>query len=300
MNDIVKRRGPYLESEARYFMIQILAGIQNMHNNSIIHRDLKLGNVFLDKHMKVKIGDFGLAALLKYPEERKKTVCGTPNYIAPEILYDQGEGHSFEVDIWSVGVILYTLLVGRPPFQTSNVQKIYDRIRRNEYEIPPEANLSPESQELIRQILSQRPSERPTLHEIMNHAWFRVGTVPLTVPSSAVYQQPYIPALSEAESLRNFEQLKLEAQWLTEEQEAAAAAAEVVSSPRPDARHELNNLEAAEEDRDRLDRESQQAINPGSPISTLLKVGRQPLVKAPYAPTTATTTAATPLSLIHI
>ena len=131
MNDIVKRRGPYLESEARYFMIQILAGIQNMHNNSIIHRDLKLGNVFLDKHMKVKIGDFGLAALLKYPEERKKTVCGTPNYIAPEILYDQGEGHSFEVDIWSVGVILYTLLVGRPPFQTSNVQKIYDRIRRN-------------------------------------------------------------------------------------------------------------------------------------------------------------------------
>ena len=294
MNDIVKRRGPYLESEARYFMIQILAGIQNMHNNSIIHRDLKLGNVFLDKHMKVKIGDFGLAALLKYPEERKKTVCGTPNYIAPEILYDQGEGHSFEVDIWSVGVILYTLLVGRPPFQTSNVQKIYDRIRRNEYEIPPEANLSPESQELIRQILSQRPSERPTLHEIMNHAWFRVGTVPLTVPSSAVYQQPYIPALSEAESLRNFEQLKLEAQWLTEEQEAAAAAAEVVSSPRPDARHELNNLEAAEEDRDRLDRESQQAINPGSPISTLLKVGRQPLVKAPYAPTTATTTAATP------
>ncbi|EDP42736.1 hypothetical protein MGL_2936 [Malassezia globosa CBS 7966] len=271
MNDIVKRRGPYLESEARYFMIQILAGIQNMHNNSIIHRDLKLGNVFLDKHMKVKIGDFGLAALLKYPEERKKTVCGTPNYIAPEILYDQGEGHSFEVDIWSVGVILYTLLVGRPPFQTSNVQKIYDRIRRNEYEIPPEANLSPESQELIRQILSQRPSERPTLHEIMNHAWFRVGTVPLTVPSSAVYQQPYIPALSEAESLRNFEQLKLEAQWLTEEQEAAAAAAEVVSSPRPDARHELNNLEAAEEDRDRLDRESQQAINPGSPISTLLK-----------------------------
>ena len=129
MNDIVKRRGPYLESEARYFMVQILAGIQNMHNNSVIHRDLKLGNVFLDKDMQVKIGDFGLAALLKYPEERKKTVCGTPNYIAPEILYDQGEGHSFEVDIWSVGVILYTLLVGRPPFQTSNVQKIYDRIR---------------------------------------------------------------------------------------------------------------------------------------------------------------------------
>lgn len=259
-------------------MVQILAGIQNMHNNSVIHRDLKLGNVFLDKDMKVKIGDFGLAALLKYPEERKKTVCGTPNYIAPEILYDQGEGHSFEVDIWSVGVILYTLLVGRPPFQTSNVQKIYDRIRRNEYEIPPEANLSPESQELIRQILSQRPSERPTLHEIMNHAWFQAGTVPLSVPSSAVYNQPYIPELSEQESKRNFEQLKAEAHWVSEEQEAAAAEAEAHTLS-CNAREELCNLEAAEEDRDRLDRESQRAIDPGSPISTLLKVGRQPLVK---------------------
>ena len=106
LNDIVKKRGSYTEPEARYFMIQILCGCQNMHLNSIIHRDLKLGNIFLDERMNVKIGDFGLAALLKYPEERKKTVCGTPNYIAPEVLYDQGEGHSFEVDVWSVGVIL--------------------------------------------------------------------------------------------------------------------------------------------------------------------------------------------------
>lgn len=281
MNDIVKRRGPYQESEARYFMVQILAGIQHMHNNSIIHRDLKLGNLMLDQNMNVKIGDFGLAALLKYPEERKKTVCGTPNYIAPEILYDQGDGHSFEVDIWSVGVILYTLLVGRPPFQTNNVQQIYDRIRRNEYQIPAEANLSPEAQSLIRQILSQRPSERPSLHEIMDHPWFLAGTIPMSIPSSAVYHHPYIQALSEAESHANFAQLKAQAHWLTEEQEAAQAAAQ----PPKSARQELSELEAAEEDRDRLDRESQQAINPGSPISTLLKVGRQPLVKTPAVAT---------------
>ncbi|KAL4400749.1 Cell cycle serine/threonine-protein kinase Cdc5/Msd2 [Malassezia pachydermatis] len=290
------RRGPYLESEARYFMVQILAGIQHMHNNSIIHRDLKLGNLMLDKDMRVKIGDFGLAALLKYPEERKKTVCGTPNYIAPEILYDQGEGHSFEVDIWSVGVILYTLLVGRPPFQTNNVQKIYDRIRRNEYEIPAEANVSPEAQSLIRQILSQRPSERPSLHEIMDHPWFQAGTVPLSVPSSAVYHQPYIPSLTEAESLRNFAQLKAEAQWLTEEEEAAQA----IAQPPRSARQELTELEAAEEDRDRLDRESQQAINPGSPISTLLKVGRQPLVKTPaLAPASMNVAPSAPMALAH-
>ena len=206
-------------------------------------------------------------------------MCGTPNYIAPEILYDQGEGHSFEVDIWSVGVILYTLLVGRPPFQTSNVQKIYDRIRRNEYEIPPEANLSPESKELIRQILSQRPSERPSLQEIMHHPWFQAGTVPLSVPSSAVYHQPYIPTLSDAESRRNFEELKTRAHWQSEEQEAAALA----RTPPRSARQEMCALEAAEEDRDRIDRESQRAIDPGSPISTLLKVGRQPLMRVPQA-----------------
>jgi polo-like kinase 1 len=72
MNDILKRRGAYSEPETRFFMIQILAGCQNMHINSVIHRDLKLGNIFLDSGMNVKIGDFGLAALLKFREERKK------------------------------------------------------------------------------------------------------------------------------------------------------------------------------------------------------------------------------------
>lgn len=75
--------------------------------------------------MNIKVGDFGLAALIENPGERKKTICGTPNYIAPEVLFDTANGHSFEVDTWSIGVILYTLLVGRPPFQTKEVKAIY-------------------------------------------------------------------------------------------------------------------------------------------------------------------------------
>jgi cell cycle serine/threonine-protein kinase CDC5/MSD2 len=96
-----------------------------MHAHQVNHRNLKLGNLFLDAHMNVKVGDFGLAVLIENPGERKKTTCGTPNYIAPEVLFDTVNGHSFEVDTWSIGVILYTLSVGRPPFQTKDVKAIY-------------------------------------------------------------------------------------------------------------------------------------------------------------------------------
>ena len=82
-----------------------------------MHRDLKLGNLFLDEHMKIKIGDFGLAAKIMTKKEKRRSVCGTPNYLAPEILYlNKFKGHSIEVDVWAIGIIAFTLLQGRPPF----------------------------------------------------------------------------------------------------------------------------------------------------------------------------------------
>lgn len=109
-------------------MVQLIGACHYMHTHQVIHRDLKLGNLFLDANMNVKVGDFGLAALIENPGERKKTICGTPNYIAPEVLFDTANGHSFEVDTWSIGVILYTLVVGRPPFQTKDVKAIYKSV----------------------------------------------------------------------------------------------------------------------------------------------------------------------------
>lgn len=300
LNDVVKRRGPYTEPEARYLMVQILAGTQNLHQNSIIHRDLKLGNIFLDEKMHVKIGDFGLAALLKHPEERKKTVCGTPNYIAPEILYDQGQGHSFEVDIWSVGVIMYTLLVGRPPFQTPKVDEIYERIRQNAYEIPPQAGLSTEAVDLITRILTHNPAQRPTLVQIMNHAWFQCGPVPLTIPSTAIEGTPFLPPITARESARNLEMLKKQARWNDRADDLLddilapntdGSSPETYSDARDepvevviDPRTELEQAEQVEERREQLDREFHHAIQPESPISALLKAGRQPLIKAPAPP----------------
>lgn len=96
-------------------MKQLLESLEYLHKNQVIHRDLKMGNIFLAKNMEMKLGDFGLSAKLEFCEERKRTMAGTPNYIAPEIL-DGGSGHSYEVDLWSTGVICYALITGRPPF----------------------------------------------------------------------------------------------------------------------------------------------------------------------------------------
>ena len=87
-----------------------------MHKNKIIHRDLKLANLFLNDKMEIKLGDFGLATRIEKEGEKKFTFCGTTNYISPEIIEKQG--HSYSTDIWSLGVILYILLIGRPPFET--------------------------------------------------------------------------------------------------------------------------------------------------------------------------------------
>jgi polo-like kinase 1 len=119
--------------------------LKYLHAHRVIHRDLKLGNLFLSGGMQVKLGDFGLATKLDFEGERKRTVCGTPNYIAPEIIENGGgnsTGHSYEVDIWSFGVILYTLLVGRPPFETSDVKSTYKKIRSIEYTFPESVSVS--------------------------------------------------------------------------------------------------------------------------------------------------------------
>ncbi|KAG0097467.1 Cell cycle serine/threonine-protein kinase cdc5/MSD2 [Podila epicladia] len=186
--ELIKRRKRLTEPEVRYYMRQIVEACTFMHDHKIIHRDLKLGNIFLSHDMNVKIGDFGLATIILNEGDRKKTICGTPNYIAPEILFDTDNGHSFEVDIWSVGVIMYTLLIGKPPFQTSEVKAIYRKIRNNDYVFPDEYPISDEARNLVSALLTPSPGSRQQPFD--NHEDPTFGTHDLAGPSTPKVQEP--------------------------------------------------------------------------------------------------------------
>jgi len=184
MNELIKRRKRLTEPEVKYYLSQLLQSIQFMHEKNVIHRDLKLGNLFLDKHLKIKVGDFGLASKLSASDEKRKTICGTPNYIAPEVIEGDKEkrGHSFEVDIWSMGVIFYTLLIGKPPYESKDVKSTYQRILRNEYSFPSHIPISQHARDLISSMLQTRPDQRPSVEKIMDHPFFTHD--PLKIPES--------------------------------------------------------------------------------------------------------------------
>lgn len=115
LSEYLKAKKRVSVAQTKSFLHQLLSALKYIHSNKVIHRDLKLGNIFLGKNLEIKVGDFGLAAKLEFSEERKRTICGTPNYIAPEIITGS-VGYSYEVDIWSCGVICFALLFGKPPF----------------------------------------------------------------------------------------------------------------------------------------------------------------------------------------
>ena len=234
--DVVKARGRLTEPECAAYAREIVTAVAHLHAHRVIHRDLKLGNLFLtpagldeatgsgedsaagaaarggggassdggagggpgsdaalDDSVatggRLKIGDFGLACRVESDDERKTTICGTPNYIAPEVLAgSKGGGHSYEVDVWSIGVIIYTLLVGIPPFQTSDVHATYKRIRANAYEFP-EGVVNEGARELIRRCLAPKPGDRPKIAEIAAHPLLNAGwrgATPWSMPTPRV------------------------------------------------------------------------------------------------------------------
>ena len=190
LSELLKRRKRLTDLEVQCYGVQCIAALKYLHAHRVIHRDLKLGNLFLSEKMELKLGDFGLAAKLEFDGERKRTICGTPNYIAPEVLEGK-QGHSYEVDIWSLGVVLYTLLVGKPPFETSDVKTTYKRIKMNAYSFPDHIQIAPDAKNLITRILHSEPTQRPSLDDILGHEFFHRGnTIPKLLPASTLAVPP--------------------------------------------------------------------------------------------------------------
>ncbi|CUM66804.1 uncharacterized protein PRCAT00004486001 [Priceomyces carsonii] len=209
--ELLKTRKRVSEPEVRYFMVQIVGAIKYLHSRRVIHRDLKLGNIFFDPDMNLKIGDFGLATVLPSSDSRKYTICGTPNYIAPEVLGGKTSGHSFEVDIWAIGIMMYALLIGKPPFQAKDVQVIYERIKKTEYSFPVDKPISEEARILIKDLLSLNPLQRPNINEILNYDWFKGPFPDKTHEISLNLTPDGLDGISKAQSALNFTNTKANA-----------------------------------------------------------------------------------------
>jgi len=180
---VSKYRKKVEEEEARYYANQITQGLNFLHSRGILHRDLKLGNMFLSDQMVVKIGDFGLASAFK--DNKAGSMCGTPNYIAPEVL--RKEGHSPASEVWSLGCMIFALLCGAPPFETESVASTYSRIAAGTFSLSP--SLSAPAASFLRSLLAHNPEQRPTLASLLLHPFMLLPT-PSSLPSYALTQLP--------------------------------------------------------------------------------------------------------------
>ncbi|XP_042044968.1 SNF1-related protein kinase catalytic subunit alpha KIN10-like [Salvia splendens] len=171
--DHISRKGRLPEDEARQYFQQIIAGVEHCHSKNVVHRDLKLENLLLDGQGNVKIADFGLSNIMR-DGNLLRTTCGSTNYIAPEILSGKHYGH--EVDIWSCGAILYSLLCGTLAFHDQNICTLCNKITTATYARP--THVSAGARDLIERILVVDPSRRITIDGIRHHPWFQPNLPP--------------------------------------------------------------------------------------------------------------------------
>ena len=155
------------EKVAKYAFKQIIEAVHYCHKKGVIHRDIKLDNVLLNCNGDIKLCDFGVSKKLVSGEKITEQ-CGTPAYIAPEVIKGKGY-YGFASDIWSSGVLLYTMLFGTIPFKAHNMKDLHKQIKKAKYNLKNE--ISSEAQNLIKSMLITDPNKRITIPEILNHSW---------------------------------------------------------------------------------------------------------------------------------
>jgi calcium/calmodulin-dependent protein kinase I len=180
--DRIVDRGSYSEKDASKIVRDILNSVHYLHQRKIVHRDLKPENLLFateDANAIIKIADFGLSTFVGN-ENMLKTACGTPGYVAPEVLL--GMGYSFPVDLWSVGVIMYILLCGFPPFYEENIAVLFEQIIEGSYGFPDPywTNISESAKDLIRHLMDVDSTTRYTAEQALKHPWIVGATAGTT------------------------------------------------------------------------------------------------------------------------
>ncbi|XP_053418016.1 serine/threonine-protein kinase 33 isoform X2 [Nycticebus coucang] len=196
LKEILHKKGHFSENETRWIIKSLASAIAYLHSNDIVHRDLKLENIlvkssFIDANnelnLNIKVTDFGLA-VKKHgrSEAMMQSTCGTPIYMAPEVI--NAHDYSQQCDIWSIGVIMYILLSGEPPFLASSEEKLFELIRKGElhFENPVWDSISDCAKSVLKQLMKVDPAHRLTAKELLDNQWLTGNTLSSVRPTNVL------------------------------------------------------------------------------------------------------------------
>ena len=177
MLEQIVNKGSYSERDASALVRQITETVDYLHSQGIVHRDLNPGNILLDgdadnvERCQIKIADFGLASFFEHEAQQMYTCCGTPEYVAPEVL--EGKGYSYQCDVWSIGIILYIMLCGYPPFYDDSIAGQFKLICAGNIEFQDSEwrDISVEAKDLVSHMLVVKPELRFGTRECLSHPW---------------------------------------------------------------------------------------------------------------------------------
>ncbi|KAG0051908.1 AGC protein kinase Gad8 [Gryganskiella cystojenkinii] len=199
----LQREGRFSEERSRFYAAELMCALECLHGFNVVYRDLKPENILLDYTGHIALCDFGLCKLGMTETETTNTFCGTPEYLAPELLL--GQGYTKTVDWWTLGVLLYEMMTGLPPFYDENIHEMYRKILQDELRFPDD--VAPEARSLLTGLLTRDPNERLGNNgssAIKQHPFFKPISFPLLMAKKI--QPPFKPSVTSAIDTSNFDE----------------------------------------------------------------------------------------------